>query len=226
MLKNILKFSFVFSLLSLTFLTSCDKDSNALAEETTTEAFTTTTMSAIQREASAGPEGCFEFVFPISLEFADATTQILNDYDELKAAILAWKEANPDATERPNLIFPLEVISEDGEVLSITDRTELRALKRACGKGNKGHGKCKNPCFDIVFPISVSFSDGTTAEAADRSALKTLVREWKEANPDATERPAIVFPIEVELEVDGSIVEVEDKDALKALKESCRGDEE
>lgn len=226
MLKNILNFSFVFTLLSLTFFTSCDKDSDELTEEITTEAFTSTAMSAIQRDASTGPDGCFEFVFPVTLEFADGTTQSLNDYDELKAAILAWKEANPDATERPNLVFPLEVISQDGEVLSVTERAELRALKRACGKGNKGHGKCKNPCFTLVFPISISFPDGTTAEAADRMALKTLVREWKEANPNATERPAFVFPIEVEMKADGSIVEAADKEALKVLKESCQDDEE
>ncbi|MFT4665376.1 MAG: hypothetical protein ACI8YQ_001788 [Polaribacter sp.] len=226
MLKNILNFSFVFTLFSLTFFTSCDKDSDGLSAETTTEAFTTSTMAAIQREASAGPEGCFEFVFPITIEFADATSQTLNDYVELKAAILAWKEANPDATERPNLVFPLEVISQDGEVLSVTDREELRALKRACRNGNNGHGKCKRPCFNILFPITISFPDGTTAEAADRLALKTLVRAWKEANPDATERPVIVFPIEVEMKADGSIVEVADKEALKILKESCQDDEE
>jgi len=219
MLKNMLNLTGVLAIFSLVLFTSCNKDAT---EELTTEAFTETSLSAIQRDASAGPDGCFEFVFPITVSFEDVTSASVNDYEELKATILAWKEANPDATERPQLEFPLEVMSEDGELISVTSKEELLALKKTCGKGKKGKGKCKKPCIKLVFPISIEFPDGATAETADRAELKSLVRAWKEANPDATERPAFVFPIQVILIEDGTTVEVNDREELKTLKGSCK----
>ncbi len=73
-----------------------------------------------------------------------------------------------------------------------------------------------------MFPLTIQFPDGTTAEAADRAELKSLAREWKEANPDSEERPAIVFPIDVTLE-DGSTVTVNSKEELKALRGLIEG---
>lgn len=233
MLKPLLKFSFLFAIVSLTLLTSCNKeDTDSLNFENVTDEdlqdtqiFTAVAMFELQDNASSGPDGCFELVFPITIEFPDATTAEVNDYDELKSEIEAWKIANPTATDRPTFVFPVEVISEDGELISVNDADELRALKRSCRKNGRGKGKCSDPCFDIVYPLTISFPDGTTADAADRSELKSLIRAWKEANPDATEKPEVVFPIEVVMEDDGSTVTVNDKDELKALKESCQDDD-
>jgi len=230
MLKPLLKFSFLFAFISLTLLTSCNKeDTESLNIENVTDEdlqdtqiFTAVALFELQDNASSGPHGCFELVFPITVEFPDASTAEVNDYDELKTAIQTWKEANPDATDRPTFVFPVEVISEDGELTSVNDHDELKELKRSCKKDRKGKGKCSDPCFEIVYPLTISFPDGTTAEAADRPELKTLIRAWKEANPDATEKPEIVFPIEVTMTDDGTTVTVNDKDELSALKESCK----
>ena len=43
---------------------------------------------------------------------------------------------------------------------------------------------------------------------------------WKEANPDAEERPSIAMPYDVELK-DGTIVTIESEDDLIALFEDC-----
>ena len=231
MLKSLLKFSFLFAFVSLTLLTSCNKEDTSelnledVSQEDLedTQVFTAVALFELQDNASSGPQGCFELVFPITIEFPDSTTVEVNDYDELKTEIQTWKDDNTTITERPTFVFPIEVISEDGEIISVNDASELRTLKRSCKKERKGK-KCNDPCFDIVYPLTISFPDGTTAEAADRSELKTLVRAWKDANPDATEKPEIVFPIEVVMEADGSTVTVNDKDELKALKESCQDD--
>ena len=232
MLKPFLKFSFLFAIVSLTLLTSCNKeDTESLNLENVseedledTQIFTALALFELQDNASSGPEGCFELVFPITIEFPDSSTVEVNDYDELETQIIAWKEANPDATDRPTFVFPIEVVSEDGELTSVLDKAELKALKKSCRKGKNGKGKCSAPCFEMVYPLTISFPDGTTADAADRSELKTLVRDWKTANPDATEKPELVFPIQVEMADDGSIVTVNDKDELSALKESCKDD--
>ena len=225
MLKLILKNFWAVAVLAMVFTTACNKADELISEETTEE-FVDSALFTLQEQGNLGKYGCYELVFPITVEFPDGTSATANDYEELGTAIKEWKEANQDVEDRPSFVFPIEVVSEDGEVISVADQEELKALKAECGKGYfgkhgpRGHrGKC-NACFEIVFPIDISFPDGTTAEAADRMALKTLIREWKENNPDVEERPEIVFPIDVEME-DGTIVTVNDLEELKALKESC-----
>ena len=159
---------------------------------------------------------CFKPIFPITLNFADGTSATVNDKEEAKAAKEAWKAANPDATERPSIAMPFDVQLKDSTIVSITSQEDLDALKETCAsRGGRG-GKCFKP----VFPLSLTFEDGSSVDVADRAAAKEAVEAWKEANPDATERPTIAFPYEVEL-ADGSIVTVENEEAETALKEDC-----
>ncbi len=205
-------------------IASCSKET--LSTSNGVFDFVDESLYTLQESGNIGNYGCYELVFPVSVEFPDATTVEVNDYDELRAEVQAWKEANPDIEGRPSFVFPIEVISEEGEVITVNDSDELRALKIECGggkfgkHGKKGHRfKCK-PCFNLVFPVSIEYPDGTTAEAADRKELKTLIREWKQANPGSDERPTLVFPIDVVME-DGSIVTVNSIEELKELRESC-----
>jgi hypothetical protein len=52
-------------------------------------------------------------------------------------------------------------------------------------------------------------------------ALRQLIRTWKTNNPDATERPQIVFPLTVKIDEDGSLVTVNNREELRRLKEGC-----
>ena len=70
----------------------------------------------------------------------------------------------------------------------------------------------------------MNFPDGTSEEVADRDAAKEAALAWKEANPDATERPAIAFPYNVEL-ADGTIMPVGSEEELEALKNACEDNE-
>ena len=226
MLKLISKNVWVMALTALVFTTACNKV-NDLISEATTEEFVDQALFTLQEQGNLGRHGCYELVFPITVEFPDGTTATANNYEELGTAIKEWKEANPDAIERPSFVFPIELLSEDGEVISVADQEGLRALKVACGgnyfgnHGPEGHGGQCKACFEIVFPINILFPDSTSAEVADRLALKTLIREWKGNNPDVAARPEIVFPINVEME-DGTIVPVNNLEELKALRGSCK----
>ncbi len=219
------KFSwlFAFAICALVF-TSCSKEETTASDEA--DAFVDEALFRIQDSGNMGRFGCYELVFPITINYADSSSATLNSYEELKAAIRAYKEANPDATEKPELSYPLEVLTEEGEIIVVNNQEELRELRSACprnffGKnGHRGHRKRGCSCFDLVFPLSIQFPDGTSAEAADRDELKTLARTWKEANPDATERPELVFPVDVLLD-DGTTVTVDSKEALRELKEGC-----
>lgn len=154
MLKQAFKFSLVLVLALSTFLTSCDSEEDSLTVDGVVEDYVDEVIFRMEESGSFGRFGCFELVFPISLEFPDGTTASIEDYDGLRTAIQEWKEANPDAEEKPSLVFPIDVLSEEGELITVTNQEELRALKQECrrnwfnGNGPRGHRNKCGSCFD------------------------------------------------------------------------------
>lgn len=233
-MKNLKFLSILFSLLCIG-LTSCGDElgTNELsdAELVSVENFVDSSIAGIQDRVAAGKYGCVEFVFPITVTFADNTTAIADDYEALHAAIKAWKESNMDEEDResnrPNLVFPVQVINEEGEIVDITTQEELRAVFQECGgrngkgrKGKRGHGGKGYSCFSLVYPVTVDFADGTSETFEDRETMKAAIRAFKEANGRGAERPTVAYPITVEYE-DGTQTSVESREALKELKEAC-----
>lgn len=227
-------------------ITSCAKETDT-ADTVMVENYVDQSVFNFQAEGNVGRFGCFEFVFPISIAFPDGTTTSVDDYETLRSTIKSWIEENADDLDLPardssrhnrhgykadipwdqlpSLVFPVEVISEEGEISSIADRRELFELKRECrkdffeGRGRHNHHR-GDRCFKLVFPVTLILEDGSTITGTDGKDLKRQVREWKAANPDATERPKLQFPVTVMLK-DESTQEVNSKEELKALKDSC-----
>lgn len=219
-------FAGVAFVLAMIGLASCDKSSLDVTSE---DYFTLSAMDSLHRNGGCGRGSCFEFVYPITIEFADGTTAEVTSNENMRETIRTWKEANPDATERPSLVFPIEVVATDGTITSVASSEELKTLLATCspkgGKG-KGRGRGHKPgdggqnCFTLNFPVTVQLPDSTTAEAADREALHTILHNWKKSNPTSRVRPSLVFPISVTL-TDGTTQTVASKEALAELKESC-----
>jgi hypothetical protein len=127
---------------------------------------------------------------------------------------------------RIQFVFPISVISQDGELITVEDETELRELRADCAgtfgnHGHHGHGQHGLSCFEIQFPITVAFPDSTTAEAANRQELHGLIHTWRQNNPGVQGRPEIVFPITVKMTEDGTLVTVNSREELRELKENC-----
>lgn len=221
MLSRILKFHALFLLVFSFLFFSCEKDAvtteNLVDENEELLAFHGFT-------GDHGPEGprhrflnrCFDLVYPITLEFPDGTTAEAADVEALRDLLMDWRQNNPDATERPNLVYPIDVSLRNDTVLTIDGPAGLRALAARCHLIQH-----VRRCFDIVYPVTVSFPNGTTVEVPDADALRTLIRIWRENNPDATDHPGFVFPIEVELN-NGNIVSIEDGEAFRRLIQRCR----
>ena len=195
------------------FLTSCSEEVSV--DEEIIGEFVDGSMDKFHRLCRTGKFGCYDFVFPITVEFSDGTTASGDDAASLREAIQAWKESNPDSTGRPDIVFPIEVTTEEGEIVSVTEYSELRDLAIAC---RRSHRPGADICFNLVYPVEVEFPDGTILEAATRVALKTVVREWKRNGGEG--RPSFVFPVEVEYE-DGTVVSAASKEELQALREAC-----
>jgi hypothetical protein len=212
MTKQLLNLTGILAFGLILLFTACDK--NDLASPDSVDAYTEKAVFELQERSNCGRMGCFELVFPITIEFSDGTSSVVNDYEELKATIRSWKENNPDATERPDFVFPIEVISKDGEMVTVNSQEELHELRIEC-RGRFGDGPKGHRLFTFVFP------GGDTLEVNNRFELQSSVRQWKYDNPNTEGRPQFVFPIDVEL-ADGTVVTANSKEELKALKEDCR----
>ncbi len=94
-------------------------------------------LKALREECGPRPDGhhgepCFTLNFPLTISFVDGTTVEVNSREEFKAAILAWKEENPDQHARPKLVFPISVTLTDGTVVDVESPLALRQLKKDC----------------------------------------------------------------------------------------------
>ena len=160
-----------------------------------------------------GRSKCFEFVYPIVLIMPDNSSITINSKEDWSLK-KDWYEANPDATERPELVFPVDVTLEDGTIQTLIDSDELSTIKDSCKRG-----KNKRKCFKLILPVSFTMEDGSVIEVTERADFK-LLREWKKANPDATVKPAINFPVDIEFR-DETTATIADETEYEAAKDSC-----
>lgn len=209
MLKNL------FVMLCAFLIVACNSDNLEDAEQ-----FSELLVEDISTETRSGPSGCYEIVFPITIEFPDGTSVTANSMQEARLAGKEWKENNPDIEGRPKLSFPVELINDEGDLLTVDSRQELRKLIRECRKEQFQNHKGR-VCFKLVYPVGIVFPDGTSTEFEDRMTMKLALREWRMNNPDADERPSLDFPQDVEMKEDGTIVTVNSREELKELKDNC-----
>ena len=208
----------------LSLVTSCS-DSDT-AELLSTEDFVAAAIDDLEAQGKIGRGGCYEFIFPISIDFADGSAAELADYSSLRIVLKTWREDNPDRENKPTLSFPVEVLSEDGSVISLANKEELKELRQECRRShfdnpNRVRDFFRTACFDVVFPVSLSFPNGSRLDAATPGALKTAIRAWKQnVRRPVDDHPRIVFPITVAYE-DGTQVEADSIEALKELKDQC-----
>jgi hypothetical protein len=256
-MKKTLKLLFVPVVALVIALSACTKD-GIIA--TVTEAVDQALYS-VQERGGVGKYGCYELVFPVTVQLPDSTTATVNSYEELKQVLGQYFTSNgtggpstgeghqgnhgghhgggdhndpgffgdPGQPGHPfhvQFIFPISVLNQDGEIVTVENEQQLRDLREACAgtfgnHGPMGHGDHGLSCFRIVFPITVAFPDSTTAQATDQQNLRQLVHEWRQNNPGVHDRPEIVFPITVVMTADSTQVVLNSRDELHALKESC-----
>lgn len=212
-------------LLSMAFLaafamvfTSCSDD-EALTVETS-DNLTETAMRSLQNGA-VGRGFCLEFVYPITVQFVDGSTASAEDHESLRATIKAWFETNEvekNRENKPQLVFPVEVLNQEGEVIEVASREELRELRKECPRPGKKncHGR---KCFELVFPISLTI-DGEDVSFDDKQSMREAVRAYKQEAGDDFVRPTLVFPVTIEFE-DGTQQSIASKEELKAAKDAC-----
>ncbi|MBK9336797.1 MAG: hypothetical protein IPM98_09490 [Lewinellaceae bacterium] len=216
-----------FALVALLF--SCTKTDELTVDEAVDQA-----LYGVQERGGMGRYGCYELVFPVAIELPNGTTVEADSYDAIKQQLRTYFEANSDSRRlrrgvRPhlNFVFPISVVSEDGDLIAVESEETLQRLRAECAgtfgsHDPRGHGQHGLSCFEVVFPITIEFPDGTTAEAGDRQAVHQLLRVWMQNNPGVPARPKVTFPLTVKMADDGSLVTVDSPEALRRLKADCR----
>lgn len=223
MFKNLLKLNALAALFVVAMLSSCSEESSPVDVEN----YVIESSYEIQKAHRLGRPGCFEVVFPLTLEFPDSSTAEVNSYPDIKEAIRSWKEENPDVSGRPSLVYPIEVVTEEGELLSLESKAEVIELLKECRREfldrprDHHHGGKFRACFDVVFPLTILLPDGESAVAENGMEVKEILRSWKLENPDSAERPVLEFPIEITYD-DGSTQTINNKEELIVAKKACR----
>jgi len=208
---------------------ACTKTEELTVDEAVDEA-----LYSVQERGGMGRYGCYELVFPVSITLPNGTTVEVDSYDAIKQQLRTYFEANGDRRRprggvRPhfNFVFPIAVVSQDGELITVEDENALLRLRADCAgtfdqHGPRGHGHHGLSCFEVVFPVTLEFPDGTTASADSRQAVHQLLRTWMQNNPGVPARPKITFPFTVKMTDDGTLVTVNNPTELRALKADCR----
>jgi hypothetical protein len=211
-------------LLIMVSIFSCNVD-----EVSSTDNFINTSTDQICSETRTGDKGCFEFVFPITIVFSDASTKEVASYEEMKAAFKAWKEANPSVKGRPSIQFPYSVTKDDGTIVTIENAEQMKELVASCkpikgdgpghGDGPKGGGPKGDgtPCFTINFPISVTTVSKGVVEITSKEEFKALLKELRKNK----EKLELIYPITLTLK-DGTVATVNSAEEIKAIKDACR----
>ncbi|NNE30083.1 MAG: hypothetical protein HKN16_10615 [Saprospiraceae bacterium] len=224
MTNQILKLNFLlFLFLGISF-TACVDEGDL--SDVDIQNFTDESVFKLQEEANCGRHGCYELIFPIDIAFGDEVVEI-GGYQELISAIREWKQDNPSAATRPQFVYPIELADPDGNIFSVASKEEMAEYRKLCirvwfqNHDWNGHSNRPMFCFRPVYPLTIELPSGILVTAQDKYQMRNILREWKENNPDSDQRPTLVFPMTVFMN-DGTLVEVESKEALKELKEECR----
>lgn len=176
-----------------------------------------------------------EFVYPISVELEDGSSQELADKDSFRDYLDSLDEG-----VKPVFVFPISLTVNESTI-EVSDENELRAVMGKPAKGRRPN---------IVFPVSVILEDGTTLDINDKDEFKAYLDTLEDGvkpvfdfpisiekngetitvnsqeefdalvkRPKKGKRPEFVFPISVTLS-DGTTQELADEDALKTYHQT------
>ncbi len=201
--------------LLLTILASCGKDQ--FKKDKDKEDFNK------EGEYEDWEKECFKFIYPISFVGANDITTAINSDEEWKQIWTDWKETNSDAATKPQIVFPFG-INWDGtdEIISVENTEQFEVALYDCKEKLGYYKDWKKDCFEFVFPLSFESGDELITELNNEEEMKIFFIEWKENNPDAIEKPAIIYPFSIsKIETDVLIV-IENEAALFAAFEDCK----
>ena len=104
-----------------------------LADEVTKTIRNTTEIEIAKKYCDKEEEekGCFKLVYPVSWIMPGGLT-VTMEHEEDWSAIKAWYESNPDTEEKPNLVYPVEIVFDNVAIQIINNSDEMEVAKVEC----------------------------------------------------------------------------------------------
>lgn len=178
-------------------------------------------------------EICFGFIYPLTVDFPDTDTQVFDDETSLWDALEDWYENSAVADSLdPDIVFPVEVELDNGDILTLTNDEELVDLFYECyDSGYDDYDICEydddfftdlSDCYEIQFPIQ--FQVDTTIYTIEHiedvdSVLYTIYLSEDLSDYDIDIE--LIYPIRVvDLSTD-EITVVESDEEIEALFYAC-----
>ena len=169
-----------------------------------------------EEECDEFEEACFEIQFPLNIRIGDSvyTFQSWDDADSVVYELIDDLDEGEEIDIE--IVFPITVILEDGELLVINNEIEFENQEESCLD--------EEDCLTIVYPININFPDGSSQKVNSDDELDRAIEDWERANPKGEEEDILPdFPLDV-LDRDGLVVTVENLDQLEKLEDACEDD--
>jgi len=166
---------------------------------------------------------CFEIVYPITIMMPNGSVYTIDSEEDPDLdAVKNYYEENEGAEERPSIVFPVNIINNEGETEEISNEEEMKDAYIQCsGRDRDYWGEIE--CFELVFPVTYIMPDGSMYEISgeeDEAGWEEL-KEWYDANPDSEERPELQYPVNIIYEEDRTVT-INNEEEMMAAKEGCR----
>lgn len=159
---------------------------------------------------------CFGLIYPVNYILPDGTEVTFDGKSDIEAKriITAWYEAHPDVAQKPVLDYPVDIKWLNGEITTINSQKQMRRAKASCDGD-------KERCFDLVYPVIYIMPDGSEIPVRkDTEEGWANVKAWYRLHPDAKEKPAIKFPVNI-IYRDGNQLTINNQDQMKRAHKAC-----
>ena len=174
---------------------------------------------------------CFGIVYPISFNMPDGTVlEVTEDSEDGWSGIKLWYEQNPNSDERPSIQFPIQIIFDDNDPITVNNEDELKEAYSGCRRKNNNWNRDEGwSCFDLVYPITYIMPDGSELTVTeDTEDGWSDLKSWYEANPDSDQRPELQYPVDIIFEIEGGneTLTINNENEMISAKERCRNEED
>jgi hypothetical protein len=169
----------------------------------------------LERSAQENESLCFQFEYPIVLEYNNETTVTVDDYNNLLNLLL-------DETLAVHIVgigFPFNIV-QNGQTQAIANEAEFQTLVTDCGYDMVSFEDVvvvTDDCFNINYPITVFVNEQSQTFNSQDEAQSFFLSYTEEIDAVGFD-----YPFGVTLVEDGSVVTVNDDFELVFLiEETC-----
>ncbi len=174
--------------------------------------------------------GCYQITFPFDVVLADGTVVTVEDHMQYCDLLLSGQIVD--------FSYPITVIDEDGNEITVNSAEELNELLEDCDYGNGGPNigddiwillegtypwdSTGMGCYSINYPLSLTGYDFDGNAIVEGVVMEEAgIYEFLNSNPNEVAFIGLQYPVSVTLSEDQSVVELNAIEDIFDLLEGC-----